>query len=113
MLIIEMVGEYLKARNTKTMSELYEGQRTNDDNGRGWQLAQEHDLLEWQNFMEGRISSKYVEIQRSYYMSQARQERGQKKRTRWSKPQKKIYRKSEMKWATGFIENLIRITHDQ
>ena len=61
-LIIEMVGEYLKARNTKSMSELYEGPCTNDENGRGWQLAQEHDLLDWQNFMEGRISTKYVEM---------------------------------------------------
>ena len=57
-LIIEMVGKYLEARNTKTMSELYDGPRINDDNERGWQLAQEHDLLGYQNFTEGRISSK-------------------------------------------------------
>ena len=69
-LIIEMVGDYLTARHTKTMSELYNGPRTNDENGKGWQLAQEHDLIEWQNFVEGRISSKYVEMQRSYYRSQ-------------------------------------------
>ena len=31
-LIIEMVGNYLEARNTKTMSELYNGPRTNDEN---------------------------------------------------------------------------------
>ena len=91
-LIIEMVGEYLKAQNTKSMSELYKGPPTNNTNGRGWQLAQEHDLLDWQNFMEGRISSKYVEMQRSYYMSKVQQS-GRKKRTRWSKPEKKIYRK--------------------
>ena len=46
-LIIEMVQDYLEARNTKTMSELYKGPRTNDENGRGWQLAQENDLLGW------------------------------------------------------------------
>ena len=57
-LIIEMVGKYLEARNTKTLSELYDGSKTNDENGRGWQLAQEHDLLGYQNFTEGRISSK-------------------------------------------------------
>ena len=88
-LIIEMVGKYLKARNTKSMSELYEGPRTNDENGRGWQLAQEHDLLDWQNFMEGRISAKYVEMQQSYY---------------------KLHegcRQSETRWATEFIKNLI------
>ena len=61
-LIIEMVADYLNARNTKTMSELYQGPRTNDENGRGWRLAQEHDLLDWQNFVEGRISTLYVEI---------------------------------------------------
>ena len=111
-LIIEVVSKYLKARNTMTMSELYEGPQTDDDNGRGWQLVQEHDLLGWQNFMEGRISSKYVEMQRSYYMSKVQQS-GRKKRTRWSKPEKKTYRKSEIKWATSFIENIIRITHNQ
>ena len=94
-LIIEMVGKYLEARNTKTMSELYDGPRTNDENGRGWQLAQEHDLLGFQNFTEGRISSKYVDMQRQYYKSQKR------------------YRRSETRWATEFIENLIRIIHDQ
>ena len=69
-LITEMVGNYLEARNTKSMSELYDGPRTNNENGRGWQLAQEHDLLGFQNFTEGRISSKYVEMQRLYYKSQ-------------------------------------------
>ena len=58
-------------------------------------IAQEHDLLEWQNFVEGRISSKYVEMQRSYYRS------------------REGCRRSETRWATGFIENLICITHDQ
>ena len=86
-----MVGNYLEARNTNTMSELYDGPRTNDENGRGWRLAQEHDLLGWQNFGKGRISFKYVEMQRSYYKSQ------------------EGCRQSETKWATGFIENLIRI----
>ena len=77
------------------MSELYQGPRTNDENGQGWQLAQEHDLLGFRNFTEGRISSKYVEMQRAYYKSQ------------------KGHRRSEMKWVSGFIENLIPIVHDQ
>ena len=94
-LIIEMVADYLNARNTKTMSELYQGPRTNDENGRGWRLAQEHDLLDWQNFVEGRISSLYVEIQHQYYKS------------------KEDCRRSATKWATGFIENIIRLTHNQ
>ena len=41
-LIIEVVSKYLKARNTMTMSELYKGPQTDDDNGRGWQLVQEY-----------------------------------------------------------------------
>ena len=86
-LIQEMVGDYLEAQNTKTMSKLYQGPCTNDENGQGWQLAQEQDLLGFQNFTEGRISSKYVEIQRLYYKSQ------------------KGHPRSEVKWATGFIEN--------
>lgn len=94
-LIIEMVREYLESQNTKTMTKLYKGPCTNDENGRGWQLAQENDLLGWQNFVEGRISSKYVDMQRLYYRSQER------------------CRQSESRWAAGFIENLIRITHDQ
>ena len=45
--------------------------------------------------VEGRISLKYVEMQRFYYKL------------------RKGCRQSETRWATGFIENLIRITHDQ
>ena len=62
-----MVGEYLKARNNKTTSELYQGPRMDDENGLGWQLAQEHDLIKWQNFVEDQILPKYGEIQRLYY----------------------------------------------
>lgn len=46
------------------------------------------------------------------YMSKVQQS-GRKKRMRWSKPEKKTYRKSEINWATSFIENIICITHDQ
>ena len=55
-LIREMVGDYLEARNTSTMPDLYQGPRTNDENGQGWQLAQEQDLLGFRSFTEGRIS---------------------------------------------------------
>ena len=96
-LIIKMAGECLKARNTKTMSEncMKQGPQTNDENGCGWQLAQEHYLLERQNLFEGRVSSKYVEMQRSYYRLREK------------------CRQSETIWAGGFIENLICIPHDQ
>ena len=44
-LITKMVGKYLEARNTKTMSELYDGLKTNDENGCRWQLAQKNSLF--------------------------------------------------------------------
>ena len=65
--IIKMVGDYLRARNTKTMVELYDGPKTNDLKGTGWKLAQEHDQLGWQNFAEGRISKLYIDIQHRWY----------------------------------------------
>ena len=89
------------------MSELYDGPSTNTKNRRGWLLTQEHDLLGYQNFTKGRISSKYVEMQGSYYGSQESQEGHRRNKSH------KVYRRSETQWAAEFIENLIRIVHDQ
>ena len=61
--IIKMINRYLRAQNTKTMAELYTGLRTNGTRGRGWELANKHDLLGWNNFVEGRILKIYVKIQ--------------------------------------------------
>ena len=92
-----MVGNYLRARNAKTMVEIYKGPKTDDLKGTGWKLAQKHDQLGWQNFVEGRISKFCVKI-----------------KNRWCKRGKnKKCRKTVNTWATGFIENLIRITHNQ
>ena len=37
--IIEMVGDYLRARNVKTMVEIYKSPKTNDLKGTGWKLV--------------------------------------------------------------------------
>ena len=95
--IIEMVGNYLRSRNEKNILEIYKGPKSNDKQGTGWKLAQEHDLFGWQNFVEGRISKLYVEIQQYWY----------------KREKNKKSRKAAKTWATGFIENLIRITHNQ
>ena len=92
-----MVGDYMRARNTKTMVKLYDGPKTDDLKGTGWKLAQEHDQLGWKNFVEGRISKLYVDIQHRWYI------RGKNKKCR----------KTVKTWATGFIKNLIQITHNQ
>ena len=46
-------------------------------------------------------------MQRMYYKSQASQARSRSNKSH------KVYRRSETQWAAGFIENLIRIVHDQ
>ena len=65
----------------------------------GFQLAVAHDLLGWKNFVDGRIHKKYVEIQEDYIVS------------RHSNQQRS--RKSSAKWASGFVDMIIRITHRQ
>ncbi|EJK62485.1 hypothetical protein THAOC_16900, partial [Thalassiosira oceanica] len=57
-------------------------------------LAEEHDDLGWTNFIEGRISCKFFEIQLQFYV-------------------KKRLRKSAGKWASGLIERLIGLIHSQ
>ena len=65
--IMEMVGNYLRARNAKNMAEIYKGPKTDDLKGTGWKITQEHDQLGWQNFVEGRIPKLYVKIQNRWY----------------------------------------------
>ena len=52
-MVMEMVDTYPRARNTKTMPELYTNPRTLDKR----ELAKEHNILEWENFVEGRKGS--------------------------------------------------------
>mmetsp|Transcript_10824 Transcript_10824/g.23497 ORF Transcript_10824/g.23497 Transcript_10824/m.23497 type:complete len:306 (+) Transcript_10824:46-963(+) len=57
-------------------------------------LAEEHDDLGWTNFIEGRISRKFFEIQLQFYVT-------------------KRSRKSAGKWTAGLIERLIGLIHSQ
>ena len=52
-------------------------------------LAEDHDKLGWQNFIEGRISKRYLEVQRMHYRSITN------------------CRRSVTTWAQTLIENLI------
>ena len=69
-----------------------------DDAQLGYQIAVAHDKLGWTNFVEGRISKKYVEVQTDHILSNTNSRRR---------------RKSSAKWASGFVDGLIRITHRQ
>ena len=57
-------------------------------------LAEDHDDLGWTNFIEGRISKQFMEIQLQYYV-------------------RKRSRKSARKWTSGLIERLIGLIHNQ
>ena len=85
-----MIESYLRARNTSTMVESCPW-TTHSKYG---VLAEYHDKLGWQNFIEGRLLSYYVDIQRSYLATQ------------------KTYLTAEG-WGKGIIEQLLRITHKQ
>jgi hypothetical protein len=85
-----MIESYLRARNTSTMVESCPW----SSHSKYGVLAEYHDKLGWQNFVEGRILSYYVDIQRSYLATQ------------------KTYLTAEG-WAKGIIEQLLRITHKQ
>ena len=54
----------------------------------------QHDEIGWKCFTEGRISKRYVELQKKWFKSNAIQ-------------------KSIQQWAKTFVENIIRITHHQ
>ena len=77
--------------------ELYKGPETDDLKGTGWKLAQKHDQLGWQNFVEGKNLKLYVDIQNRWY------KRGNNKKSR----------KTVKIWAAGFIEIVNQITHNQ
>jgi len=85
-----MIESYLRARNTSTMVESCPWP-THSKYG---VLAEYHDKLGWQNFVEGRLLSYYIDIQRSYLATQ------------------KTYLTAEG-WGKGIIEQLLRITHKQ
>ena len=91
-MITRMVQTYLRARKTKTMKEVYK--EIGDDEDEEWILAYMHDEIGWKCFTEGRISKRYVELQKKWFKSNAIQ-------------------KSIQKWAMKFVENIIRITHHQ
>ena len=68
--IVLLVRGYLNARGTTTMVEVWTsagGRR--DDAQLGYQIAVAHDKLGWTNFVEGRISKKYVEVQTDHILS--------------------------------------------
>jgi len=88
--LIEMIREYLSDRGDSSMTSLLDSRWAS----RYALLAQYHDKLGWQNFVEGRYVSLYVEYQRMYLNTLD------------------TYRTAET-WATGLIEQLLRITHDQ
>ena len=69
-----------------------------DETQLGYQLAVAHDELGWTNFVEGRISKKYVEMQTDHILSNTNSRRR---------------RKSSAKWASGLVDRIIRITHKQ
>ena len=91
-MITRMVQTYLRARKTKTMKEIYN--EIGEDEEEEWMLAYDHDEIGWKCFTEGRISNRYVELQKKWFKSNAIQ-------------------KSIQKWAMTFVENIIRITHHQ
>ena len=68
-MITRMVQAYLRARNTKTMKEVYK--EIGDDKDEEWLLADEHDDIGWKCFTEGRISKRYVELQKKWFKSNA------------------------------------------
>ena len=98
--IVLLVRRYLAARGTQSMLQIWiscGGRR--DANQTGFQLAVAHNLLGWKNFVDGRIHKTYVEIQEDYIVSRpSNQQRS---------------RKSSAKWASGFVDMIIRITHRQ
>ena len=85
-----MIGKYLDARNTMTMTETlnevkYETTELN------LRLAEDHDSIGWQNFTEGRISKLYVESQQKHYKTL------------------KDFRRNATTWAVGFIEIIFNL----
>ena len=85
-----LIRLYLLGRSqTSMMSHLRPGTKA-----KYVRLAEEHDDLGWTNFIEGRISRQFFEIQLQFYV-------------------KKSSRKSAGKWTSGLIERLIGLIHSQ
>ena len=89
-LLAVLIEDYLRARGTRTMAEvappgLDAAHRI---------LVKYHDLLGWQNFVEGRILSYLVQLQREHLAA----------RDTW---------RTAETWARGLIEQLLRLTHRQ
>ena len=86
--LTHMIGQYLEARNSKTMSEILL-EVEHDPIETQVLLAEDHDKLGWQNFIEGQISKRYLEVQQMHYRSIEN------------------CRRSVATWAQTLIENLI------
>ena len=86
--LARMIGEYLTARNSRTMSEILL-EVEHDPIETQVLLTEDHDKLGWHNFIEGRISKRYLEVQQMHYHSIEN------------------YKRSATTWAQTLIENLI------
>ena len=56
-----MIGQHLKARNTMSIVEVLVEMENNPLESQ-LRLAEEHNKLGWQNFIEGQILNRYVKI---------------------------------------------------
>ena len=89
-LLARLIEDYLRARGTKTMEQVSPMGISVD-----YQLfAKYHDVLGWQNFIEGRILTYMVQIQRDHLVNID------------------TFRTAES-WARDLIEQLLRLTHRQ
>lgn len=89
-LLRRLIRQYLSGRSQTTMMSLLRP----GTQAKYVRLAEEHDDLGWTNFIEGRISRKFFEIQLQFYVT-------------------KRSRKSAGKWTAGLIERLIGLIHSQ
>ena len=85
-----IVVAYLRGRGSKDFSDLTNAQ----DHSKYHLLAEYQDRLGWQNFIEGRFTSYLVHIQREYLRASS------------------TWRTAES-WASGLMDQLLRITHRQ
>ena len=89
-LLLQLIESYLRARGSKTMSEI-----APPDIGVDYDVfVQYQDILGWQNFIEGRFLRYMVQLQREYLSD----------RDTW---------RTAETWARGLIEQLLRLTHRQ
>ena len=89
-LLAQLIEDYLLARGSKTMDQI-----APENIGSDYKIfVKYHDILGWQNFIEGRFLTYMVQIQREYLADQD------------------TFRTAES-WARGLIEQLLRLTHRQ